>query len=213
MNIYFDIETGPRPKAELLADLPPFDPECVKIGNIKDPAKISDKIAEAKLRHESDYVDKAALDALTGQVVAIGYKGEESSVQFLLGDEAQMLADFWRATSDSRGVPHRVIGFNSSKFDLPFLIRRSWKHRIKIPRQIRSGRYWSDYMVDLRDIWSLGEYQCRGSLDAVARHLGVGAKNGEGANFAQLLQVDKERALDYLRNDVELVERIADIVL
>ena len=35
-TIIFDIETGPLPETELAALLPPFDPNEVKVGNIKD---------------------------------------------------------------------------------------------------------------------------------------------------------------------------------
>ena len=36
-TIIFDVETGPLSEAELAAALPPFDPNEVKVGNIKDP--------------------------------------------------------------------------------------------------------------------------------------------------------------------------------
>lgn len=214
MNIYFDIETSPMRGAELMAQMPPFDPESVKVGNIKDPAKIQAKIDESRANYETEYVNNAALDPLTGIVAAIGYKLEDGPVEFLLGEEAQVLKDFWKAVIERGfGVPHRMVGFNICKFDLPFLIRRSWKHRLHVPKVIRSGRYWGDCVVDLRDVWSLGEYQAKGSLDSIARHLGVGAKNGDGSKFADLLLSDKEAALNYLRNDVEMVEKIADVIL
>ena len=71
-TIFFDIETGPLPEGELAALLPPFDPAEVKTGNIKDPAKIAEKIREAEEAHRRDFFDRAALDPLTGRVLAIG---------------------------------------------------------------------------------------------------------------------------------------------
>lgn len=71
-TIFFDIETGPLPENELAALMPPFDPSEVKTGNIKDPEKIAAKIAEAEVNHKRDFIEKAALDPLTGRVVAIG---------------------------------------------------------------------------------------------------------------------------------------------
>jgi uncharacterized protein YprB with RNaseH-like and TPR domain len=103
-----------------------------------------------------------------------------------------------------------MVGFNCWAFDLPFLIRRSWKHRIPVPLGIRRGRYWSDQMVDLRDAWQLGDRQARGSLESIARHLGVGAKNGSGAEFAKLWRSDRAKAVEYLRNDLELTACIAE---
>ena len=65
-------------------------------------------------------------------------------------------------------------------------------------------------MLDLRDAWQLGDRQARGSLDSIAKHLGVGTKNGSGAEFAALWQSDRAKATEYLRNDLQLTARIAD---
>ena len=35
-TIFFDIETGALPEAEIAAMMPPFDPAEVKTGNLKD---------------------------------------------------------------------------------------------------------------------------------------------------------------------------------
>src|SRR5476651_2330269 len=71
-TIVFDLETGPLAESELSALLPPFDPADVKTGNLKDPAKIAEKIAEAEANHKRDFIERAALDPLTGRVLAIG---------------------------------------------------------------------------------------------------------------------------------------------
>ena len=52
----------------------------------------------------------------------------------------------------------------------------------------------------------------RGSLDAIAKHLGVGAKNGNGADFAKLWQKDRAKAVEYLRNDVQLTAKVAEVL-
>lgn len=221
-TIVFDIETGPLPESELAAVMPPFDPAEVKTGNLKDPEKVAAKIAEAETNHRRDFFDKAALDPLTGRVVAIGVmlfdsRGEDgptfakSGQFYIIGhdDEARTLREFWAAMRGDMGRIHPMIGFNIFGFDLPFLFRRSWKHRVVVPFGLRRGRYWSDQLVDLRDVWQLGDRQARGSLDSVARHLGVGAKNGDGKAFAELWRSDRKQAEAYLRNDVELTAKVA----
>jgi hypothetical protein len=221
----FDVETGPLAESELSALLPPFDPTEVKTGNLKDPAKIAEKIAEAEANHRRDFFDKAALDPLTGRVVAIGMLDLETDHFFIIGhdDEAQTLREFWQLTRGDMGRINPLIGFNICNFDLPFLIRRSWKHRVVVPFGIRRGRYWGDQVVDLRDAWQLGDRQARGSLDAIAKHLGVGAKlaapaaNGEiktikGGEFAGLWESNRDLAEAYLRNDVELTAKVADVL-
>ncbi len=107
------------------------------------------------------------------------------------------------------GRMNPMIGFNIFGFDLPFLFRRSWKRRVPIPFGLRRGRYWGDQLIDLRDTWQLGDRQARGSLDSIAKHLGVGAKNGDGKAFAELWRSDRKQAEAYLRNDLELTAKIA----
>lgn len=210
----FDIETGALPEAELAALLPPFDPTEVKTGNIKDPAKIAEKLREAEESHRRDFFEKAALDPLTGRAVAIGLLYPDSGEFVVIGDddEAKMLREFWDSVRGEMGRVNQAIGFNTHLFDLPFLIRRSWKHRVPVPFGIRRGRYWGDEMIDLRDAWQLGDRQARGSLDAIAKHLGVGAKNGNGADFAKLWQSDRAKAVDYLRNDLHLTAKVAEVL-
>ena len=228
--------------------LPAFDPAEVKTGNLKDPAKIAEKIAEAEANHRRDYFDKAALDPLTGRVVAIGVmvfdasgeagpdfskfdsaaqpspglrppspvptgEGQRKGGRFsIIGhdDEARTLREFWETTRGEMGRLNPLVGFNIFGFDLPFLFRRSWKHRLAIPFGLRRGRYWSDQLVDLRDVWQLGDRQARGSLDSIAKHFDVGAKNGDGKAFAELWQSDRKQAEAYLRNDIELTAKVAD---
>ena len=220
-TIVFDVETGPLAESELSALLPPFDPAEVKTGNLKDPAKIAEKIAEAEANHRRDFIERAALDPLTGRVVAIGMLDLETDKFFIIGhdDEARTLREFWQLTRGEMGRNNPLIGFNICNFDLPFLFRRSWKHRIAVPFGIRRGRYWGDQVVDLRDAWQLGDRQARGSLDSIAKHLGVGAKcvpHGplagkaiSGADFAGLWQSDRKSAEGYLRNDIELTAKVA----
>jgi len=221
-TLVFDIETGPLPESELAAVMPPFDPAEVKTGNLKDPEKVAAKIAEAEVNHQRDFFDKAALDPLTGRVVAIGVMvfdadggdGPDFSKAgrfFIIGhdDEARTLREFWDGTHGEMGRMNPMIGFNIFGFDLPFLFRRSWKHRVPIPFGLRRGRYWSDQLVDLRDGWQLGDRQARGSLDTIARHLGVGAKNGDGKAFAELWRSDRQQAEAYLLNDLKLTAKIA----
>jgi uncharacterized protein YprB with RNaseH-like and TPR domain len=207
----FDLETGPLAESELVAMMPAFDPADVKCGNLG-PEKAAQKIAEAEANHRREFFDKAALDPLTGRVVAIGMLDIETNAFSIIGhdDEAQTLREFWAAVRGDMGRLNPLIGFNIFNFDLPFLFRRSWKHRIEVPFGLRRGRYWSDQLVDLRDAWQLGDRQARGSLDSIAKHLGVGAKNGDGKAFAELWQSDRKQAEAYLRNDIKLTAKIAD---
>jgi len=208
---YFDIETGPLSDTELAALVPRFDPTEVKTGNIKDPEKVAAKIAEAELGHRRDFLEKAALDPLTGRVMAIGLFDQGNGFRCLGAGltEAELLSRFWAECADPSGVFHRLVGFNVFLFDLPFLVRRSWKWGVPLPRGLRNGRYWHSSILDLRDWWQMGDRQAKGSLDSLARHFGVGKKMGNGKDFAMLWNSDRAAAIAYLRNDVCLTVRVA----
>lgn len=216
MNLFFDIETGPQP-ADVLADLlPPFDPSEVKCGNIKDPDKIREKIEEARLKHINDFVDKAALNAISGQVLAIGVMTDAGNVQ-IIGDanqpEQEIIAEFFELTTTNPVMPH-LIGFNSNVFDLPYLVRRAWILGVSTGAfcgRFKRGRYWSEMCVDLRETWQLGDRMASGSLDAISRAMGIGQKTGDhGADFYKFWANDRATAIAYLKRDLELTKAMHD---
>ena len=148
-NIYFDIETGPLPLADL--NIPPFNPADVKLGNIKNPDLIAEKLQKAEESHAADYIKNAALDALSGQVLCIGYRIDHQEQNILCADadgEAHLLRQWWALLNYYDRQP-QLIGFNIKAFDLPFLIKRSWRHKIMPPYWLRNGRYWSELVVEI----------------------------------------------------------------
>jgi DNA polymerase elongation subunit (family B) len=212
-TIIFDIETGPLPLDQL--HIPPFNPADVKLGNTKDPDKIAEKIQAAEANHANDYIRNAALDALSGQVLCIGYRkeGQETGVLSSNADgEAAMLQQWWSLLNYYERTP-KLVGFNIKAFDLPFLIKRSWKHRITPPYWLRQGRYWNDLVIDLREVWQLGDSRSHGSLASICRHLGLGEKAGSGAEFNLLWNTDRQAAIDYCLQDIRLTQAVADILI
>ena len=199
-TIVLDIETAPLPGSELA----PLMPEFSAPSTWKDPEKIKAAIETKR----AEWLESCALDALTCRVLAIGLLVEG---QFVLisepATEAIMLHEFWDICAPSEG--NHLVGFNCCQFDLPVLIRRSWKLGVAVPLGIRRGRYWGDNITDLRDVWQCGDRQAHGSLDTIAKHLGVGQKNGEGKDFARLWHNNRELALRYLQNDLALTAAIA----
>ena len=123
-----------------------------------------------------------------------------------------MLREWWNLLTYYERNP-KLIGFNVKPFDLPFLIKRSWKHRIQVPYWLRQGRYWNDLIIDLREVWQLGDNRSHGSLAAISRHLGLGEKAGNGADFSTLWNTNRQAALDYCLRDVQLTQQVADILI
>jgi len=201
----FDIETGPGPLAEIEHLLPAFEPP----GNIKDPVKIEERRKE----HRSRAIADAALSSMTGRVLAVGIKDNDGETVILDGggDEWQLIRDTWHHLGKDRDdlrLPF-VVGFNCTQFDLPFLMQRTWILGLSVPSWIRSGRWWDRRIIDLRDLWQSGNRETRGSLDAIARACAIGAKNGDGAQFADLWTSDRAKAIEYLKNDIRLTEALA----
>jgi len=213
MNIYFDIETGPVANHELLHMLPEFDEAEVKLGNLKDPEKIQQKLDEARANHESNFIKKAALDPISGRVLAIGVTNAatgEFSVLGAIGEqEVEILNQFWDLCVDHDGQELIICGFNTHQFVLPFLIRRSWKHSISIPAHIRRGRYWSDKSIDIRERWTFGDRHASGSLDTIAKYFGFTGKTGNGADFADKWEHYRDEAIDYIKADLDLTRLVA----
>lgn len=203
--LIFDIETGPEIDEVLAA----MEPEFTAPANFKDPAKIAEKIQAQR----AAWRDKAALCATTGRVLAIGTM-QDDEIDLLVVDpeegfsEAVLLDRFWQLAAPGGHWRH-LVGFNSNRFDIPFLIRRSYKLGVTVPFGAMNGRYLNSRFIDLMESWKLGDYQASISLDSLARYLGVGAKNGHGARFAALLEQDRPAALDYLRNDIEMTAAVA----
>lgn len=204
-NYVYDIETSPRPRSELEPLCPTFDAPS----NYKDPEKIAAVLAAKK----EEWLSSAALSAVTGRVLAIGIlNAETGTFEALTGDEADILQIFWNRVSPKENhgaITDSWIGFNSNRFDLPFLVRRSWVCKVEIPSTVISGRYLNQRFIDLMEVYRVCDYQASISLDALAKWLGEGAKTGNGADFAALFAKDPAAALQYLRNDVWLTARCA----
>ena len=233
-RIIFDIETGSLPDDEIERIAPNFDESSVKVGNFG-IEKAIEKINSAKASHLNQIREKAALHAEYGQVLAIGIKFadepsldpplgaklteeevEEMRMETLLGDEEKILWTFWRYALASYERGGEIwIGFNSNNFDLPFLLRRSMILGVKVPRQLTPmPRYWpGEFWIDLMDLWKAGDYRATISLDRFCKASGLEGKNGSGKWFAQLLEEDKEAAIKYLENDIEITAQLAEKAL
>jgi DNA polymerase elongation subunit (family B) len=201
---YFDIETGPLPTAELETMMPAF--EAPK--NLKDPVKIAAAIAEKR----ADWLSDAALHPETGRVLAIGlWTVDHGYAAYTWEDEAQLLTHFWQTLTATYHT-QRWAGWNICDFDLPFLVRRSWILGAPVPPWLRDGRYWSKYLVDLMEVYGCCTRELI-SLKTAARALRAGTKSGRGSEFARLFHEDRPKALEYLRNDIELTRRVGDRIL
>lgn len=244
--LVFDIETGPLPEEKLRELMPPcdllphpgeFDPDSVKLGQMKDQAKIDAKIADAKAKHdaavasyekdvadkkaahEAAFIERAALNAGTGQVLAIGYFSKSANKRKISGNlscdddgEREVLRLLWETVAEvGLGKGHRIVGHNIHGFDLPFVMRRSWLLSVPMPDGLMTnGRYFHDCFVDTMKLWNCGTYNGYTGLNELAGYLGLPGKNGNGAEFARLWKTDRKAAIAYLANDLEVTHAVAE---
>lgn len=211
-TLVFDIETVPLPEEQILALLPAFDPDEVKVGNRK-PETAEKYIEEKRAEHKARVLERAALSAITGKVAALGiWDGDAGATGVILIDEERRLIEtFFTRFELGLGEMTRWVGFNIEHFDIPFLLRRAWALGIRPPAGLVKGRYLTSWFVDLMNVWraSTGERELI-SLGRLAQFLGQGNKDGTGAAFAALLYEDQAKAAEYLRNDLALTWRIAE---
>jgi len=216
-TIVFDIETGPLPEDQIKAVILPFDPSKVKVGGLL-PATAEVKIEKAREDHLTNAVGKAALHAHTGEVLAVGYMKLDRTVLDDKQGEMVLLETFWREYKIARDRGNRLVGFDNFRFDQPFLMQRSYINGVRVPESVRHGRWWDNVFVDLKDIWTCGDRSSFFALDTLAKALGVGAKTPglKGADFARLYKgtpKERKKALDYLRNDLDMTWKCAERML
>lgn len=195
-SFVFDIETGGLPAEMLELTMPVFKAPA----NYKDPEKIRLALEEQR----AEYVASAALNALSGRVLCIGI-WQKGVTSILSGEEKTVLQEFWELYLLTQ---QSWIGFCTRNFDVPFLVRRSYRWGIRVPH-VMHGRYLSDRFIDIAERWQCGDWQERISLDRLAKFLGVGEKTGSGADFAQLFEKDPVAARAYVENDLKLTKLCA----
>lgn len=244
----FDIETAPLDEDLVLQFAEPFepakhpgefDPASVKYGQIKDPAKRAEKLADCQKKHaaavdsyEADLakareewrekaLDTAALDAVTGRVLVVGAMNITTGVGGMAPHgtpEGEVLQAFWSKYLQCRMNNRRMVGFDIRNFDLPFMKRRSAILGVDVPRSAFDGKRFDPLFVDLAEEWACGQRWAdvgKFKLDRVAQALGVGGKwKGEccGRVFHKFWNGTPEQraeAQSYLLRDLELVVGVA----
>ena len=253
-HLVFDIETGMEtpdvldkffqydetavPGYSLLGQ--EFDEKSVKLGNVKNPDLIAEKIEKAREKFLEDQKaaelaakngeqiaraqleNKAPLNAIHGRVLAVGmyytqWKNPMSicHIDMFSGGEKEMLETVLTIFESVMKNYGHIIGHNIMNFDLPFLCRRAFKYGIPIPAILTTQMTtWSPTgIIDTMRVWGCGDRREMVKLDDLAKFFGTTTKNGDGAMFHRLYHgTPKERneALEYLKNDVTMTVEIAE---
>jgi len=103
------------------------------------------------------------LESLKDRIVGITTKDELEEKIFTHRDEEKILREFWSYVA--LGDYDKIIGFNSHQFDVPFLIMRSIKNKVRISKQFRNRS------IDLRE--AVGLQDKKGKLKDFQEMLGI----------------------------------------
>lgn len=204
-RLFFDIETGIAPDADL------FKPNFTAPKKNKDGTdNKKDKTIEEQ---ETEWRSKLALSPLTGQVLMVGINGIGGMYMDYIGNtntqnEQCLLANVV-SIINKRDL---IIGHYIKDFDLPFIINRSRKYGLNTTGlgYVKGGRwYWSEKIIDLKELWTFSKYGEHISLNNMAKFFGLEVKDETiGKNFQQVFESDIEKAIAYCKHDVELTKEI-----
>ena len=215
MILAFDIETIPN------KDIIPLLPEPeVKLGNLKDPDKIAEKIAGAK----SKQVEKMALNPLHGRVASFAVKQVDSTIKYVellktVDDvgEIELIQSVFSTISPDEV---RLATWNGNGFDLPYIYKRAICLGINPanfgapPLTTWTKRYSNDRHFDLMQIWSCGGFGDFEKLDNVTSIvLGKKKVDCDVTKIIDMLETEtgrsklKEYNLEDARLTAELAER------
>ena len=201
--IAFDIETAPLPLDQL--EVPQFTARS----NTKDPQKIDAQI-DAK---REKWKENLALSPETGKILAWGYLTSDGGggCEIESGhDEKKLLEDFFN--DFEQRMEYWWVGHNIFGLDIPFIIKRAWRHGIELPpafMSVGSFGVQRSCFIDTMWWWAKPEKPTGGGLNRIAKFLGVGEKNGDGKFFSEMYAEDPEKAHAYLANDLRLTMGVA----
>ena len=207
-TIAFDIETIPN--TSLIDRLP--EPE-VKTGNLKDQAKIAEKIEEAKKAQ----IEKMALSPLYGRVCC--WCAHDSETDTTTGSCINADTDAEETEVIERAFllfsKFKVITYNGSSFDLPFLYRRAVILGID-PNEFSAPtlaemlkRYDNNKHLDLMQVWcGYGQFEKLDTLSALI--LNDHKVEIDFHDFPELIKTEegRNRILTYCAHDVELTGQL-----
>ena len=212
MNLFcvIDIETIP---SQSLPDSvkPEFDPDTVKIGNIKDVLKIDEKINAAEQEFNNALDKKMSLDPDLCEVVCFGVKSSDN--EWIYGhDQPCLVSDAWDVIKKAYLDHIPLVSFNGIAFDLPVLWHQAMCLTIPVDAQMYSDltkKYDNPYHYDLMQIlggWDRTKWK---SLDFYLKLFGIGEKSGDGSEIYGWWKVrEYEKIKEHCENDVKMTGQL-----
>jgi hypothetical protein len=212
--ITVDIETAPHPCAAEYLDALNLD-GIKPAGNLKDPAKIAESLAQRKADATAEHAAKltrAALDWNLSRIVAIGWSIGAEIIVMPCADEFEergALEAFWK---DAKG--RELLGFACRTFDAPTLIQRSRLLKVE-HRPLNLARYGKGSIIDLREILTFDDARYEAimprSLKMFAKRFDIPVDDAvSGSDVPALIAAGEwEAVIGHVTSDVRLTMALA----
>jgi len=146
------------------------------------------------------------LNPIDSRIVALGIRYKNNNTVFIGNDEKEILERFWNEWKKIKqeNQSNLAAGFNIIKFDIPFIVTRSFINNVEIvPFMIKS-------LVDLKEKINAHRYgKSRGKLSDYGKFLGLDVPSIDGSHVASLWSEGKiGEVREHLNNDLEITEQL-----
>lgn len=193
-KLFIDIETLPaeESKHQLLKDI--YENRKAKGKKVNDSFE--------------GYLTQTNLDGAFGRIFCISVAINEEPVKCLVGDENDILKNFWDTAKDA----DLFIGHNIFDFDLRFIYQRSIILGVRPTKDLSFQRYRNYPVYDTMYEWNKWNMADKIDLDKLAKALSIkSSKDGgmDGSMVHSYFEAGKYQEIyDYCKADVEVLRAI-----
>lgn len=207
--ITLDIETLPTDNAEVIAEI---EASIRPPAQYKKPDSIAQWMAENKESELKELIAKTALDAAYGKIACIAWKHDDWPTQSTEANHTEKDAiNTLYKFIETLGGRLLICGHLVKTFDLQFLKQRSIILGIMPPNaliEVMNCSLYDGRIADTNLMWT-GDRNKRIKLDTLCKILGIAGKNGfDGSMVAETWKIDKQKVIDYCKQDVELTYQV-----
>jgi len=183
--VFIDIETttGKKTYNEVINENPSLD-QYWELKALQLRASEPEELGD--LDKNQMYPKKAALFPEWGKIICIsigqlkfdesGNPIDFSTKSYYGDDEAELLEEFNKVASQimNKYPNMQWVGHNIKGFDMPYIIRRSLIHGIRVPKafHLHKQKPWESCLLDTQDVWKFGSWNSA-KLGLISELLGI----------------------------------------
>jgi uncharacterized protein len=146
------------------------------------------------------------LNPIDSRIIAIGIKYKGDHLILMDPDERKILIKFWLKWKEiqQKEKKFRVVGFNITQFDIPFITSRSFIHKVPIVPFILKD------IIDVRDKINAYRYgKTRGKLKEYAQLIGIDIMDIDGSDIGRLWYEEEFDVIEkYLIHDLDITAQL-----